>query len=179
MEALGVFSVAVSIAESLWIICRSIATIQLSRIINEPDPKQQRSITKHLSVVSAGATAIGVLVLMLIPQEVYMLIFGAEFGSIPEIVMWFSPAILFLAFYTIFNHYFSGKDMNWINIKASLFGNLILVIVSYVMIENYGLNGAALAYGFAFLGMSAYLIWAFYRVEKVEDQTNSIVSDHE
>jgi O-antigen/teichoic acid export membrane protein len=164
LEALGIFSVAVSIAESIWIICRSIATIQLSRIVNEVNTSFQRKITLRLSGISFIATGLLTLIVLFLPVRFYTYLFGPEFAAIPVIIAWFSPAILFLSFYTIFNHYFSGKNMNWVNIKGSVVGNIILVSSTYYLVANFALNGAALAYGFAFLGMTVYLLYQFYAV---------------
>jgi len=162
-EALGVFSVAVAVAESIWIICKSIATIQLSRLVNVQTTSEQRKITLKLAAVSVIATILATIIIVAIPDTFYTYLFGRDFSQISGIILWFSPAIVLLAFYTILNHYFIARNENWTNIKASIFGNILLLIASHVFIVQYSLAGAALVYGVAYLGISVYLLIVFMK----------------
>ncbi len=163
IEALGIFSVAVSIAESVWIICKSIATIQLSRLVNIPELKDQKLLTNKLALISVLVTTASTLILWLLPSSLFTYIFGSEFGSIPDLIRSFTPAIILLSAYTIHNHFFIARDQNWINIRASVLGNLIFLAITYFAIIYFDLTGAALSYGIAFLGMAIYLEFAFLR----------------
>lgn len=162
-EALGVFSVAVAVAESIWIICKSIATIQLSRLVNVKEITEQRKITLKLAVTSVTATVLATVIILVIPDTFYTYLFGKDFSQISGIILWFSPAILLLSFYTILNHYFIARNENWTNIKASIFGNILLLISSNMLIIHYSLAGAALVYGIAYLGISGYLLVMFMK----------------
>ncbi|TNE75261.1 MAG: hypothetical protein EP333_04635 [Bacteroidetes bacterium] len=166
MEALGVFSVAVSIAESVWIICKSIATIQLSRLVNIPELNDQKKLTNKLAFTSVVVTTIATLILWTIPSTLFTYVFGSEFSSVPDLIRSFTPAIILLSAYTIHNHFFIARDQNWINIRASLLGNMLFLVVTYFAILHFDLTGAALSYGVAFLGMAIYLEFAFLRAKE-------------
>ena len=166
-EALGVFSVAIAVAESLWIICKSIATIQLSRLLNLSDLFQQRKLSLNLAGKSVFLTLIATGLVLLIPERVYVLLFGKAFGSIPVLLIYFSPAIILLSYYTILNHFFIARNQNWVNIRAGIVGNALLLVLSKIFIIQYSLAGAAFVYVIAYLGISLYLTFAFIRKSKI------------
>jgi O-antigen/teichoic acid export membrane protein len=166
LEVLGVFSVAISIAETVWIISKSIATYQTSILVNTKDALVQRLNTISFAKMSLFFTIIAVTLLLLLPESLYLWIFGEEFLQIRQINFYFSPAILFLAFFGILNHYFYSTDRNVINIYGALIGNVITLIVSIYLIKNYGIVGAALTYSLSFLGMLFYLYFKFIAISK-------------
>ena len=166
-EALGVFSVAIAVAESLWIICKSIATIQLSRLLNLSDLFQQRKLSLNLAGKSVFLTLIATGLVLLIPERVYVLLFGKAFGSIPVLLIYFSPAIILLSYYTILNHFFIARNQNWVNIRAGIVGNALLLVLSKIFIIQYSLAGAAFVYVIAYLGISLYLTFAFIHKSKI------------
>src|SRR4030043_472328 len=51
-EEVGIYSNAVSIAESIWLIGRSIATVQHSRIVNSRDKKFSLALTSRLNRIN-------------------------------------------------------------------------------------------------------------------------------
>lgn len=164
LEVLGVFSVAISIAETVWIVSKSIATYQTSILVNTKDAIRQRTSTISFSKMSLFFTMIAVMILLLLPESLFTWLFGEEFIQIKQINYFFSPAILFLSFFGILNHYFYCTDRNVINIYGALVGNIITLAISIYFIENYGLVGAALTYSVSFLGMLFYLYLKFIAI---------------
>lgn len=165
-EALGVFSVAIAVAESLWIICKSIATIQLSRLLNISELLEQKKLSINLAGKSVLLTLIATVMVLLIPESIYILLFGKSFAAIPTLLIYFSPAIVLLSYYTILNHFFIARNQNWVNIRAGIAGNVLLLLLSNICIVQYSLAGAAFVYVIAYLGISLYLTFAFIRKSK-------------
>jgi O-antigen/teichoic acid export membrane protein len=168
LEVLGVFSVAISIAETVWIVTKSIATYQTSILVNTKDRIRQRTSTISFAKMSLFFTTIAVSILLLLPESLFIWLFGEEFIQIKQINYFFSPAILFLSFFGILNHYFYSTDRNKVNIYGALVGNIITLVVSIYLIENYGLVGAALTYSLAFLGMLFYLFFQFLSISNAK-----------
>lgn len=166
-EALGVFSVAIAVAESLWIICKSIATIQLSRLLNISDLQVQKRLSLNLAGKSVLLTLVATGMVLLIPESIYILLFGKSFAAIPTLLIYFSPAIVLLSYYTILNHFFIARNQNWVNIRAGIVGNALLLLLSQICIVQHSLAGAAFVYVFAYLGISLYLTFAFIRKSKI------------
>lgn len=164
LEVLGVFSVAISIAETLWIISKSITTYQTSILVNLTDRLKQATTTVAFSKMSVAFTSIALVVLLLIPESFFILVFGEEFASIKQINFYFAPAILFLSFFGIINHYFYSIDRNSINIYAALVGNVLTLVSAFFLIDNYNLEGAALTYSIAYVGMLFFLVFKFLAI---------------
>ena len=171
LEALGVFSVAVSIGEAAWVICRSIGTFQMSQLVNEKDPEKQRNFTILMAKLSITLTSLAVIILLLLPIDFYTYIFGEDFIELKSILLYFSGGILFLSFFTIFNHHYTATDRNIENIKSSLLGNIVTILAGLACVHFLSIQGGALTYTIANLAMLSFL-WI-----KFNKQHNAKFSD--
>jgi O-antigen/teichoic acid export membrane protein len=163
LEVLGVFSVAISIAETVWIISKSIATYQTSLLVNTKDQIKQALNTVAFAKMSVAFTFVALGALLLVPEGFFVWVFGEEFVSISQINLYFAPAIMFLSFFGIINHYFYSTDQNQINIYAALVGNVLTLIFALLLIKDYSLEGAALTYSIAYFGMLIFLLAIFVK----------------
>lgn len=160
-EALGIFSVAISIGEAVWIICKSIANYQTARIVNSTDRYLQSKLTVISAKLSVLLTSLAVLVLLLLPTGIYTYLFGEEFIEIKWILSHFAIGVISLAFFTIFNHYFSGTDQNWKNIYTTIIGNAVTIPVGMYLVDRFGISGGAWTYSIVNLVMLIVLIIIF------------------
>jgi O-antigen/teichoic acid export membrane protein len=163
LEVLGVFSVAVAIAETIWIIAKSIATYQTAQLVNLSDKLRQAKLTLSYAKISAVATLIAVTLVVFLPASLFQWVFGDEFDMITELLPFLAPGILFLSIFAILNHYFYAINANWINIRAAFLGNVIALISGIICIYYFKEKGAALVYSFTFLGMLLFLLLAFMK----------------
>ncbi len=161
-EALGVFSVAVALAEALWMITQSISLVQLSKIANMEDGRSSAGLTATLMKVSVAVTALAMLVLLVLPESLFVFVFGAEFGPVKALIGYMVPGILALAASNILIHYYAGIGRLWINFLISLLTLLLVVGTNYGLMPLFGLTGAAIAssvaYGLAALVIAIYFI---------------------
>ena len=168
LEVLGIFSVAISIAETLWIICKSIATFQTSILVNTTDKLKQATSTIAFAKMSTAFTFVALVMLLLIPESFFVSVFGEEFAPIKQINFYFAPAILFLSFFAIINHYFYSIDRNKINIYAALVGNALTLIFALYLIKSHDLIGAAVTYSITYFGMLIFIVVYFLRISGLE-----------
>src|SRR6185312_10281968 len=75
---LGKYSIAVSIAESVWIIGQSLATVQFSRLSNIEDPALRRKISVRMFRFNFLLNFIAVFILVCVPSGIYKIVFGGE-----------------------------------------------------------------------------------------------------
>lgn len=68
---LGRFDAGNKLSEGIWLISKSIALVQYSRLSNESDQDKSAVITLGLVKVSLGVTLAGVLLLLLIPSTIF------------------------------------------------------------------------------------------------------------
>lgn len=164
---LGVFSVALSLSEAIWIICKSIATFQYSKLVNTTDRTEQKRITLLSLHLSFYATLPLIVLLLLLPDSFFNLLFGKDFDSLKIILLALSLGILELSYFTIINHYFTGIGKNKINVIGSIIGNTVTIIACSFLIPILGSFGAGLATSLTYLFMLIYLVLQFKKESQV------------
>lgn len=162
-EALGVFSVTISLAETIWIISKSIATYQYTKVVNSSNPSEQVSLTLFFSKWSTLLTIPATVVVVLIPNDFYSWLFGRDFSEIKPVLLSLSIGIVSFSFCTIINHYFSGTGKNRLNTYSSLIGNAITLGLGYYLIPIYGEIGAGITTSVVYLVMTFSLMYYFFR----------------
>jgi O-antigen/teichoic acid export membrane protein len=157
-EELGVYSNAISIAESIWLISRSIALVQFSRIVNNDDQQSNQLLTIKLFKLTLILSIIALLVLNSLPSEFYLFVFGSEFGGIKNIILWISPGILAFNLFLIFGHYFSGVDQFKTLTVAAAVGFIVALIGIFLFVDQLGSEGVAFATSISLL-VSMGILW--------------------
>ncbi len=165
-DALGIFSIALSLCEVIWIIAKSISTFQYSKIVNTTDAESQRKLTIHSLQLSLLATIPPLAVLLVLPNSLFVFIFGEEFGSIRTVLFSLSLGVIFLSIFTIINHYFSGIGKNKPNIIGSFIGNIVVISSCLMLIPIWGNIGAGIATSVTYLVILAYIVYRFMRHTK-------------
>jgi O-antigen/teichoic acid export membrane protein len=165
---LGIYSIAISLAESIWIFTISITTYQFSKLVNTNNKKEQIRITLLSLNLSFFGTIIMLGVLLLLPQNLFDLLFGNGVKSIKFILLALALGILELSYFTIINHYFTGIGKNKINIYASLIGNVITIIGCYLLIPYLGAVGAGIIASISYFAMLIYLMVKFKQESQVQ-----------
>lgn len=159
---LGVYSNALALAESIWMVSKSISTVQFSRIVNSANDGEARSITAKYVPISALVSFVGIVILLLIPGSFFSSLFGRDFSEVSGLMPWISPAILALSISTIYAHYFAGKGFNDINFYGSLINLLALLLVFFVSEPFLGKMAAPFSASLSFVAMTAYQAGMYY-----------------
>ncbi len=174
---LGRFDAGNKLSEGIWLISKSMALVQYSRLSNENDKEKSALITLGLVKVSLVLTLAGILFLLLIPTPVFELLLGKEFHDVKTVIICLAPGIMAIASGMIFSHYFSGTGRPHFNTLGSAIGLTSLVILGYLLIPVYGLIGAGIATSVSYLISLAYQLWAFHRISGTSWLSLSINSD--
>ncbi|TVQ89503.1 MAG: hypothetical protein EA393_06980 [Bacteroidetes bacterium] len=163
-ESVGIYSIAVAITESVWLISKSIATVQYARITNSTDELYNMQLTVKLLRSALIFSIIMILVLGLLPPSFYRLLFGDEFAPVRTIILLLVPGIFMYNFFLIPGHYFSGKGKYHINTIACSIGLFVTLIFSLLLIPRYDYFGAAIAATLSFTATSAYVFFIFRKL---------------
>jgi Membrane protein involved in the export of O-antigen and teichoic acid len=163
LKQVGIFSVGVAIAESIWIICRSISMVQYSKLINIDDEELSIRITKKSAGISLTASVIAVFVLLIVPSDLYKFVFGAEFKQVKPLLIVMSPGILSMAFSNLHAHFFAARNFLNILIVKSLIGLITTVSLSFIFIAKWGIMGASVIMSVTYLVPSIYILIVFYK----------------
>ena len=162
--SVGVFSNAVSLAEAIWIISSSIALVQYARISNADDRAYAQKLTLDLSKICFAISALAVIVLALLPPQVYIFVFGPEFGAMTDIIRILAPGVLFYCIFLILGHYYSGTGRYQMNTFAALCGLAATCILGFTLIPKYGVTGAAITSAVSYT-VNAIFLFVFFLKE--------------
>lgn len=172
IASVGIFSIGVTFSEAIWTITRSIAMVLYSDVVNSKSREESVEKTKD-SLKLTFIMMIGfVLGIIIIPSQVYEIIFGKEFRHTKEIMLLLSPGIFAIAVSDMVGHYFSGmRELKILNVK-SIVGLVVTVVFSFIAIPRWGILGACLA------TTSSYLVSAFLLFRKFYSSTTFSLKDY-
>jgi O-antigen/teichoic acid export membrane protein len=163
--ALGIYSNAVSLAEAMWMLATSIATIQYGTIANSNDKAKAIELTVPLFRASILVTSAAGIFLCLLPASFFGLLFGDAFLPVKENLYFLMPGVVFISGYLILGHYFSGTGQFMKNNYAIACGLAVTLIgfLSIGFFQEKGINEhqAALVTTLANMATFFSVIWLF------------------
>jgi O-antigen/teichoic acid export membrane protein len=166
ITSVGLFSVAIVVSESIWLMAKSITTVQYSKIVNLDNPSGAIELTQKSAKLSLYATLAMLVVLAVIPSWVFGFIFGKDFGPIKQLLFLLMPGILSIAVSNVYGHYFAALNQMRVLIVKSTIGLVFTVVLSIVLIPLWNLKGACIVTSASYLSSSVYLWIAFYKTNK-------------
>ncbi len=168
LSQLGIYSVAITIAESIWMISKSISTYQYPKIAHSTNEQANISMTITYSVISFWITLLVVVIGLLLPKSIYTVVFGAEFSPIKPVISLLAFGICALAVSNIIVHYFSAKGKHNISAFSSLIGLCVTIPLGFYLIPKYGIMGAGITASIAYTCSASYLIYEFGKIQRLK-----------
>lgn len=168
--SVGVFSIGVAFSEAVWTVSRSLSVVLYADVVNNENSNEAIEKTKVSLRVSFLITSLFVIVMLLIPGQLYSMIFGKDFSQTKEIVLFLSPGILAIAVSNIIGYYFAGiNKLRILNVKA-IIGLVFTVISSFYIIPRWGIRGACVITSISYCLSSGLLFWRFYQITEFRFQ---------
>ena len=162
VKSLGIFGILVLIGESIWVISRSIATVQYATLLNTESEEESRVKTNRYALYSLCVTLVAIGFVFLIPESLIIELLNKDFAGFLSYFSVLAPGVLAIGVSTVFGHYFSARNKQWILVIKSFFGFIAALILTPVFIHYYGLWGAALAMSLSYCISSVILSWAYF-----------------
>lgn len=160
----GIFSIGVTFSEAIWTLSRSIAVILYSDIINNKNAENAVEKTRASLKITFLITLVFVIGVLIVPSQIYVIIFGKDFYQTKEIILLLSPGIMAIAVSNIIGYYFSAiNSLGILNIK-SLAGLFITIAFSFYAIPRWGIYGACIVTTISYCFSSGILFWKFYQI---------------
>lgn len=155
----GVYSVAVSLAETVWYISTSAATVLTPRVAaGEPGASDEATGRVSRAVVAASVVA-GTLLALLAPLLVRIL-YGEAFRASVVGVWLLLPGIVALGDARVLAGYLLGRNRQQVDLVASLAAVVVTVTLDLLLIPRYGFQGAAVASSIAYAtALAVDLTW--------------------
>jgi len=164
--AVGVYSNGISLAESIWLISKSISMVQYARISNIQDRPEAAKLTVRLIKFSLAASIVILIPLMLLPSSFYTFIFGDGFSETRMVIWTLAFGVLVYNFSILTGHYFSGTGRYQVNAIASSLGLVASVILYFTLIPRFSMAGAGWATSLSYLVTTIILMALFNRENK-------------
>ncbi len=166
LQSLGIFSVAVAVAEAIWIVSKSMSAILYSEILNSKSRSKNIALTIKFAKQNLGFSLILSALVFLIPNSLFIFVFGDSFADVKTITLYLIPGIIFIATSNIFGHYFAGIGKLNILKNKSYFGFITTLITAFIFIPKYGIIGACLSLNSSYFISSLYLFIMFLKDTK-------------
>jgi O-antigen/teichoic acid export membrane protein len=166
--ALGVYSVGVQLSESVWLISRSIAMVQYTRISNEKDSNYAARITLSLTKVAFLITIICLVLLYFLLLLFFPLIFTPEFSNVKMIMSSLSIGIVTFSVSIILSPYFSGIGKPGHNTISAAIGLLFTLISGWLLIPRFGFIGAGFSAAISYTVATLYQFIIFCQRSRIK-----------
>lgn len=145
-SAAGLFSVAMLFAETLRLLPNAVGPVLLSYLSSEHDDKAHTDLTAKVCRQVLAIILVGLV--FYIPITPYLLhyVFGAEYsGALNTVWLMIFGGFLGVMFQML-TRYFTSLHLQHYSIKASVAALIVAVILSLLLIPEYGIVGGAVAY---------------------------------
>lgn len=162
--ALGIYSVTTQLAESAWLIPKSMGLVLYTRVSNSERSDQQTAMTLTALRAALGSAAVVIILLLLVPDRVYGWVFGNEITGLAPLVVFMTPGLLAMAASQALSHFLSGSGRVMQNAVSSGIGAVVTLGMGYTLIPTQGLSGAALTASVAYLASVLYQWVVFQRM---------------
>lgn len=163
VAAVGIYSNGISIAESIWLVAKSMALVQYSWVSNSSDREASASMTVRLVKGSILLSILLIFPLLMLPVSGYTFIFGNGFAAVKPVIWALFPGVLIYNLSILFGHYFSGTGRYYINTIISSAGLVVSAILYFTLIPIYAVTGAGIATSLSYIFTSMLFLWFFSR----------------
>jgi O-antigen/teichoic acid export membrane protein len=167
-DQLGLYSISVAIVESIWIISKSISSVQFAEIINMKNKEESRILVTQNLRNTVVLTVFAIFIMAILPESIFTYIFGKSFVGIQTYSIYLAPGILATAIANIYGHYFTALGNLKTVIIKSLAGLAASIVLSLGLIPQWGLAGACIATNASYMISASYL-FLIYRKDSTQN----------
>lgn len=162
-DQVGLYGTACSLIESVLIIANGISPVFLARVANSGKTENNIKMTLSLSKVSCLLSIATVMIILVIPNSIYVALLGKGYTMVKYYMLLYAPGIIIMSFISIINNYFSAIGKLKQVLVCNLFGFVASLIAAHVLIPVHGITGAAVAANLAYLITAVCITFVFLR----------------
>ncbi len=161
IKILGIYSTAILFTDTVLIFAKSVSVVQYTKIANTDNKNYSIKITIKNARLTILVTTILMLFIVILPSQIFSMMFGKEFSELKTIILLSAPAIILFSGSAIISHYFSGTGNYKINTYTAAIGFVFTVSLCYLFIPIYGMYGAILAMSVSYTANTFFLLYQF------------------
>lgn len=141
----GIYFVAVQVAERLWLPSKVLSTVLLPRMAEMHAKDGTSDLTPLMSRLVLWATVIICIIVALVAGPVIKLLFGEAYSDAIPPLLWLLPGIALASSSRIVANDFAARGKPEWNSWLSAAILIVNIVANIVLIPRYGINGAAIA----------------------------------
>jgi O-antigen/teichoic acid export membrane protein len=156
----GIYCLAVMIAEALWQVADAAQTALFPRIAATQGTAE---FTLKVLGLVIGITFIGAVFLVILGKSLILLVFSDKFIEAYEAMLYLLPGIMGLIFAKILSADVFGRGYPWVGTLGAVPALLATLILNPLLIPILGVKGAALASSFSYIMAGVIVTVIFIR----------------
>ncbi len=161
LTQVGLYSLAVQIAEQLWHVPYAIETIVLTRSAAATDEQaSNRTVASIMRVSFLISLFFGGVVYFIVPT-IIPLVFGSDFSRSVPMIRGILPGVLMLVVFRILNSRLAGMGKPQVAIYCFIPALIINLVLNLIWIPHYGGMGAVWASNISYVFGCAIFLFAY------------------
>lgn len=163
IEQVGIYGIAVVLAETLWGVTGSIATIVFPIASSSTNKQELVKFTNQVTRVSFSIILIFSIIIALIGKTFIIFWFGPAFATAAGALLWLLPGICIFSVSNILASYLAGVGLVEKNIYSSIASVIVTIVINIYLIPRIGINGAAISTSLSYITFTLMTIWFYNR----------------
>ena len=143
--SVGIYSIAVLLAERIWLVSQSISSVLFARVANLNSDKERNTFTSLASRNTFFITLLGGGFLALMSHWLILTFFGAEYADSVEPFLYIIPGIILFSMSKVLANDFIGRGYPEINTYIACVTAFVNLGLNVWLIPIYGIKGAAIS----------------------------------
>ncbi len=167
----GYYVVAVGLAETIWYIPNSIATVLFPQIASSNNASH--TFTPKVVRSTSLITVIAILCLAIVNYPVIMVVYGNQFIPAVMPLLALLPGIYFVGIAKVLASDLNGRGKPHCGTSSAFISILFTLIFDFLLIPRFGIMGAAIASSISYV--SAFVVLVFFYYKYVGDSLKTIL----
>ena len=148
--AVGIYNVAVSIAEKLWVVSQPVSAVLFPRISSAKTDEERNNLTAKVARNVLLLSIIIGFIIFLISDLFIEIMFGEKYKAASNIIKILLVGITLFSAERILSNDLAGRGKPELNLYMSLFTVIVNIILNLIFIPKWGFYGAAVATSVAY-----------------------------
>ncbi|MFQ5585214.1 MAG: flippase [Thermodesulfobacteriota bacterium] len=149
-EQTGYYSIAVAMADLVFMLPVAIGTILFPKLSAMSDMQVKWKSTKKVITVVGGIMVVSAVIVGFIAEPVVRMLFGKAFIPAVPAFIWLMPGIVMLSVNVVYMIYFASIGMPWITVYSPCMALLLNVLINLELIPLFGIVGASISSLFSY-----------------------------
>lgn len=162
--SVGIYVVAVQLAERMWVLSQAVSTVLLPRLSQlHQDAAKQQELTSLVSRWVFAVSVVAALLLASLAAPLILLLFGRDYSLAISTLLWLLPGVVLGSVARILSNDLAARGRPDLNLYVSLVVVSVNISLNLLLIPRMGITGAAIATTLAYSFNAVIKVWLYNR----------------